>query len=390
MQHMAEMADSIREAALSPAGRARALPFAAYTDPDVHRLEMDRIFGRDWIAICASASLANPGDHFAHAIGGEPVVVLRGDDGKLRALSNVCRHRGTLLQDDGFGAAKKFVCPYHAWTYDLEGNLRGVPVPGNVEIDKSAHCLPQFRVEEWAGVVFVNLDASAESLASRLVGLERYLDPFDMSGFDTPTPPKPLETWDANWKLIVENGIESYHLFKVHRDTLETMTPTKGAFYLEGSARWTATAGWYKGVDPTASAEHPTAGLVGKGYVLVSIPPSFVAILTEDSWGWLSVFPTAADRTVVAEGSLRRGRPSLLERASKAVEENFVTAFLAEDRAICERGQRGMAARRSQGGQLVELERVVADFHHHLAWRLFGAEPAAAWRGPAAEAGTTA
>lgn len=378
-----ETTDSIRAAALSPADAARALPFEAYRSPEIYALEMDRIFTRDWVAICPSAALPNPGDHFAHAIGGEPVVVVRGDDGALRALSNVCRHRGTLLQDDGYGKMKKFVCPYHAWTYDLEGELKGVPMSGNVEIDKSAHCLPQFQVAEWQGVVFVNLDPNADPLSARLEGLDRYLEPFDMAGFDTATNPMPLEEWQANWKLIVENGIESYHLFKVHQKTLEPLSPTKDAFYLEGSARWTTTAGWYKGAEPQ-TRDHPTAGLVGKGYVLVSIPPSFVAVLTEDTWGWISVFPTAADRTVVGGGAVRRGKPSLLERGATKMAESFTSAFLAEDKMICERGQRGMEARRSRGGQLVELERIVVDFHHHWAWRVFGDEPVPAWRSPEA------
>lgn len=382
--------DTIRQAARSVLPNARCLPFEAYTSREVFDLEMERIFRRDWVAVCPSALLPNPGDHFAHAVGGEPVVVVRGEDGALRALSNVCRHRGTLLRDDGYGEMKKFVCPYHAWTYDLQGTLRGVPRPGNVEVNKAAHCLPQFQVEEWAGVVFVNVDATAEPLAKRLAGLDRHLEPFDMSGFDTVTPPSPLETWNANWKLIVENGIESYHLFQVHSETLERLSPTKTAFYLEGSARWTTTGGWNAGAEASSGGGHPTAGLVGAGYVLVSIPPSFVGILTADSWGWISVLPIAEDRTVVAAGGYRRGGPSLLERAIGSGEESFASAFLAEDRRICERNQRGMAARHSEGGPLVELERVVVDLHQHWAWRMCGDEPPPAWTSPEATAGTGA
>ncbi len=108
---MSRLLDDLRRETAVSAGQASALPFGAYSDPDVFELELERIFQRDWLALCPAANLANAGDYLAVRIGGEPLVVMRGKDGALRAMSNVCRHRGTLLLDEGFGSVDRFLCP---------------------------------------------------------------------------------------------------------------------------------------------------------------------------------------------------------------------------------------------------------------------------------------
>ena len=373
--------DEFRKIAALPAGEARSLPFSVYRDREVFDLEVERIFRRDWVAVCAEAALAEPGDTLGIDIGGEPVALVRGADGQLRALSNTCRHRGTMLLDRGAGrlGGKRIVCPYHAWSYSDAGEFRGAPYSRGVTIEREAHCLPSFRMEVWMGVVFVCLDEAAPSLGERLAGIEGHLAEFGMEGFSAAAPVTEAEVWDANWKLIVENGMESYHLFKVHEKTLEKVTPTRGAYYLEGSALWTLTGG--------AVVQNPgffgkTLGAVlgydggsgGDHYTLVSIPPSFVGIVTGDSWDWIAAHPLSPTSTRVFTGSLTRAKPDFLTRAFS---QSYATAFLEEDRRICERGQQGLASRASSGGRLVPLERVVADFHHYLGWRLFGDEPPA-------------
>lgn len=372
-----------REAAVLPAGEARSLPFSVYRDPGIFDLEMERIFRSDWVAVCAEAALAEPGDTLGIAVGGEPVALVRGADGRLRALSNTCRHRGTLLLDPGVGRldGRHLVCPYHAWSYSDSGEFLGAPYSRGVTIEREAHCLPSFRVEVWMGVVFVCLDEAAPSLAERLAGIPEHLAEFAMEGFTEAAPIAEAEVWDANWKLIVENGMESYHLFRVHEKTLEKVTPTRGAYYLEGSAPWTLTGGavvqrsgfFGKVLGAAFGYDDGTdGGSGGDHYTLVSVPPSFVGIVTGDSWDWIAAHPLSPTSTRVFTGSLTRAKPDFLTRAFS---QSYATAFLEEDRKICERGQQGMAARAASGGRLVPLERVVVDFHHYLAWRLFGEEP---------------
>ena len=122
--------------AMAPVGEASALPFAAYRDEALFALETERLFRGDWVAVCAEAALAGPGDCLAVDVGGEPVALVRGADGQLRALSNVCRHRGTLMLEPGADRLEdgRIVCPYHAWSYSDAGAFRGAPYARGADI----------------------------------------------------------------------------------------------------------------------------------------------------------------------------------------------------------------------------------------------------------------
>ncbi|MDE2669793.1 MAG: aromatic ring-hydroxylating dioxygenase subunit alpha [Chloroflexota bacterium] len=373
-----EEALALLQAAMAPAEEARALEFAAYHDQGLFALEMDRVFRGDWVAVCAEAALAKPGDYLAISVGGEPLALIRGTDGVLRALSNVCRHRGTLMLEPGADCLEQgtIVCPYHAWSYSDSGAFRGAPYTHGIEVDRDEHSLPSFRTEVWMGVVFVCLSSEAPPLAERLAGITPHLAEFDMESFAVPGPLVAPEVWEANWKLIAENGMESYHLFKVHEKTLEKVTPTRGAYYIEGSAPWTLTGGKIVqgegGVLGKLLSQLFGGATAGDHYVLVSIPPSFVGVATLDSWDWIIVHPVSPTSSNVYQGTLMRSAP---DQVTRAISDGYATAFLEEDRAICERAQAGMAAKLSRGGRLVPLERVVVDFHHYLGWRLTGESP---------------
>ena len=107
--------DDVKAAMARPFGEAGALPFHAYTNPELYELERQRLIYREWIPMCAAGALPEAGDYFAVDVAGEPVMVIRSDDGELRALSNVCRHRGTPLAAEGYGNARKFICPFHLY-----------------------------------------------------------------------------------------------------------------------------------------------------------------------------------------------------------------------------------------------------------------------------------
>lgn len=364
--------------ARQPIAEAVALPFAVYSDEAFYQREVETIFHADWVFVCNSFSVKNPGDKFAVVIGGEPVVVIRGSDGRLRAMSNVCTHRGTPLADEGFSNAPNMVCPYHSWNFTLEGELKGAPYTGSVDIDKSAHCLPQYKLEEWYGLVFVNIDGNAPPLAERYAGMESYMALYNQGAHAYGTEWE-TEVWDSNWKLVMENAMESYHLFKVHKPTLETVTPTKGAYYVEGNAEWTLTAGEYVGfMDPLRKLTGNKKTGPQNNYLLISLPPSFVGILSADgSNGYLAMLPDGPGRTFARGGALgpKPYKPS-------KVEAKFTADFFAEDKWICERAQKSMCTRNAVGGKLVELERIVQDFHRYLAVRMSGADVGATYRNP--------
>lgn len=366
------------KAALLPPEEAVALPLKVYSDAQFHEQEKRDIFYSDWVFVCNAQAIANPGDRFAVMIGDEPVVVVRGGDGALRAMSNVCTHRGTPLADEGFSTGPNMVCPYHSWNFTLEGNLKGAPFPGNIEIDKSAHCLPQFKVEEWYGLVFVNINGNAAPLSERYAPMVPYMELYNQGHYEHGEE-WATELWDSNWKLVMENAMESYHLFKVHKPTLETITPTKGAFYVKGNAEWSLTAGEYEGfINPLRKLTGSKKVGPDNHYLLISLPPSFVGIISsEGSNGYLAMLPAAAGKTY-ARGGVISHKPI---KPGKT-EQQFTADFFAEDKWICERAYKSMKSKVAKGGQFVELERIVQDFHQYLAARMTGADKSPVYSEP--------
>ena len=352
-----------------------ALPLGAYSDPEVFELEMERVFQQDWFAVCGEDELPNPGDYFAFTVASEPIVVIRSADGVLRAFSNVCRHRGTVLYDEGRGNASSVQCPYHAWSYDSCGRLTGVPYPGDAKIDKASHGLASIRLENWKGIVFINFDADAEALAPRLAGLDRYLDPFQYDRFAC-APAMPTENWKSNWKLVMENSMDWYHLFRTHPQSLNHIAATGDAFNLEGSPCWTASASPLTHAPPKRPDDPASlSDFEREHYFVLSIPPNLTFFANAESWAWLLVLPLSVDQTVVCGG----GRFSEHPDGPLAAEAQSYDQVMEEDRILCKRLQGGMSSRHSRGGQLIELDRPIKDFHHYLGWRLFDHELAQAW-----------
>ncbi len=200
----------------APLEPTRALAPRYYTDPAVFRVEQEGLLARTWQFAGHVSQLENPGDFFTFQVAGENLFCIRGTDGEIRAYFNVCQHRAHELLT-GEGNAKLIVCPYHAWTYELSGELRAGPnirsVPG---LEKSAICLSQVRVEDFCGFLFVNLDPEAQPMDSWFPGVREELQAFVPQIAQL----KPL-TWvdveeHCNWKVSVENYSECYHCARNH------------------------------------------------------------------------------------------------------------------------------------------------------------------------------
>lgn len=345
----------------------RALPNTAFRDQVWLDAELDNIWHDDWVFATTEDAIPNPGDQLPITIGRQPVLLIRNQEGKLGAVSNLCAHRGTLLVATATNG-KRLQCPYHAWTYTDGGRLLSVPFSPKNEVDKSAHCLPSYRVETWHGLIFVSLNTAVEPLSTRFAAIDHVITGHDVDGLHHWSQQQQTEVWACNWKLAILNAMESYHLFQVHPETLEPYSPTKDAYYISGSARATATGGTSKGQDD---------------YILVSLPPGFVGVFTNGSFIWQAVHPIDVGSCVVRTGGAFTSPPP--ERSSnilsKWITQGTTAAaalalpdFLPEDKAICERGQLG-ARGDYEPGQLLGVERIVADFGHYLNWRLNGVEP---------------
>jgi len=184
-----------------------------YTDPDVHALELNKVFGREWNYVCHQSQIPNHGDYMVVEVAGQSLYVIRGKDDVIRAFFNVCQHRGhELLQSSG-NIRSVVVCPYHAWSYDLTGKLRGAPKMKEVKgFDRSRFKLSEIRIEVVGGFVFLNFSADAppfremapefETIITAMVGEVENLQFVKKKDYDI----------KANWKIVTENFLEAYHV----------------------------------------------------------------------------------------------------------------------------------------------------------------------------------
>ncbi len=194
--------------------RASTLPSSYYIDPAVLAAEERRVFGTTWQLAGRLEQVREAGSYFTATVGSEPLLVIRGGDGVLRAMSNVCRHRAGPVAK-GEGKRPVLQCGYHGWTYALDGRLLTTPEMQGIEyFDARAVCLPQFGVEVWNELVFVNLDRSAPSLSDFLGDLAGALERRGYAGFRLAA----RKEWmlDCNWKVYVDNYLEGYHIPIVH------------------------------------------------------------------------------------------------------------------------------------------------------------------------------
>ncbi len=194
------------------------VPASAYADSDGFTAEMAQIFLRVPLLVALACDVREPGDYLAYDIAGRPIVVVRGDDGQIRTLLNVCRHRGARLTDDHCGSARRFTCPYHAWSYDNQGHL--VNVPGDDSFgDVDVSGLVELPTEERHGAVFASLDPEATlDLDAWLGELGESLDALRLDELYPYRVPTTIAS--PNWKLAADGYLDGYHIGYLHRNTI--------------------------------------------------------------------------------------------------------------------------------------------------------------------------
>jgi choline monooxygenase len=329
-----------------------------YTDPAMLRREEERIFARTWQLVGRTDQVEEPGCYFVASVAGERVVVVRGKDGVLRALSNVCRHRAGPVAR-GSGKRMSLQCAYHGWTYGLDGTLLGTPEVDGMEcFAKELNGLPGFRVETWNGLVFVNLDATCSPLADTLEDIPQRLGGRDFGSYSFAF----RREWyvDCNWKVYVDNYLEGYHIPLVHPglnkelDYARYRVETKRYYSIQHS--------------PVRRIE---GGRIGAGtdgggdeasYFWVF--PNLMLNVYPDNYSTNLIVPLGPERTLtVFEWFFRNpDRPEVRETVRRAVE--FSDDVQVEDIGICEEVQRGLrSATYSTGRYSVKRENGVHHFH---------------------------
>lgn len=212
------------ESSITSLDVAETLPPACYTDAAFYEFEKEAVFNHEWLCLGREEQVKASGDYFTTTIIGEPLVIVRDRGGTVRALSSVCQHRAMLVAE-GAGNTRGFVCPYHHWTYDLDGRLVGAPAMDRTcNFDKKSHSLPELKVEIWQGFIFVNFDLNAPPLATRLASLSAYLDNFQLASAELAEKITGQFAW--NWKVMFENNNDGYHASKLHQGPLHDFIPS--------------------------------------------------------------------------------------------------------------------------------------------------------------------
>jgi phenylpropionate dioxygenase-like ring-hydroxylating dioxygenase large terminal subunit len=193
-----------------------SLPAWTYRDAEFFELEKERVFAPSWQVVCHESDLPQAGDWHTLDYLGESVIVVRGKDHTLRAFTNVCRHRGSRILDGNHGCAKKFICPYHAWTYELDGSLSGVPDSASYPIlDKGKSGLVPVSMEIWRGFIFVRLKDEGPSVADMMAPYEEMIAPYrfeELKALGRVT----MRPRDVNWKNIGDNYSDGLHIPVAH------------------------------------------------------------------------------------------------------------------------------------------------------------------------------
>jgi Rieske 2Fe-2S family protein len=351
----------------------RSLERKFYVDPALFDRELEWIFARAWIMLGREQDCRKPRTARATTVGGQPIVIVRGDDGQLRGFHNVCRHRGATVANEGIACLEKptLTCPYHAWSYDLAGNLVGAPNMMCVEnFERDRYGLKPIHVKLSDGFVWVSLAGQPGDAASYFEPLTVHLRSSGAEGLiNTQTIEYEVR---ANWKLLFENYSECYHCPTVH-PALNRLTPYKGASneVLEGpilggpmslaeGVETMSTSGKYCGRALPGLSDDQRRSV----YYFTVFPSCFLSFHPD----YLLVHriePLAVDRTRVACEFLFH--PDAAARANfdprDAVE--FWDLTNRQDWEVCERVQQGARSSAFAPGPLSDLESVVAAFDRH-------------------------
>jgi len=198
-----------------------SLPQPFYNDEQVFALDMQEIFGKEWLIAGMTCEIPAKGNFISLHIGNNPIIVLRGAEGQIHAFHNVCRHRGSRLCVSEKGKVAKLVCPYHQWTYELDGRLLFAGTEMGADFNLADYSLKPVHVKTAGGYIFISLAEYPPAIDDFLQTLEHYMEPYDMENTKVAVESRLME--QANWKLVIENNRECYHCNGSHPELLKTL-----------------------------------------------------------------------------------------------------------------------------------------------------------------------
>ncbi|MDG1739383.1 MAG: aromatic ring-hydroxylating dioxygenase subunit alpha [Paracoccaceae bacterium] len=365
-----------------PIDEATTLPPEVYKSQEWYDREVETIFLKSWLLATREEEIPNPGDYVRIDIVEEPLIILRDYDGIVRALSASCRHRGSELVA-GKGNCKLLKCPYHAWSYKLNGELVAAPSMEDAKgFDKADYTLPSVRAEIWAGFVFINFNENAEPLLESLGNLPKRFASYNMQ--DMKVTRKWENRFNANWKIWVENSREGYHVRTVHRESLDTYYPgaknskflsegVPGVYEINSSDNENGlyvprnkTLPFIEGL--SQEDQDTTHFMVYYPHLLMNLPPDRIT--------FHQYFPEGPNWTRIVTWCCFPQATIDLENFEEEAEDKYyppMELFIAEDKGICELVHRGIGGRLTQRGRFCPTEeKTVHEFAAYVVDHVLG------------------
>jgi len=340
-----------------------SLPAWTYRDPEFFELEKERVFAPSWQLVCHESDLPDIGSWHTLEYLGESVIVVRGRDRALRAFSNVCRHRGSRIVDGASGCARKLVCPYHAWAYELDGSLSGVPGgAGYPGLDKSVHGLAVVSLEVWRGFVFVRLRDEGPSVAGMMAPYEATIAPYrfeDLQAIGRIT----LRPRTVNWKNVGDNYSDGLHIPVAHPgltrlfgrsygvEAREHVDRMWGDLQERPSANWSERA--YQSLLPEVAHLPPEQQ---RHWLYFKLWPNVAFDIYPDQVDFMQWLPVSPTESLIREISYALPDDRREMRAARYLNWRINRQVNAEDTVLITRVQQGMQSRTFSVGPLSEEE----------------------------------
>jgi len=364
------LTDAEVDAVRRPLAAASLLPPRVYIDPETFRIEREKLFPSGWMPVCHVSDLEAPGAYVARHLVGEPVFAVRDRQGDIRIFSNVCRHRNTtLVSGQGTCKGNRIVCPYHGWTYGLDGGLLAAPFMNDVEgFVRRDIGLPELRHEVWHGFVFVNIDGKAAPLAETLAELEPMVAPYGYAEMERFELKRVRVPW--NWKISLENFSEAYHQPWVHPESAEKGFPADKAVYYENpNNAWSLFRLHERDneIYPLFAPAIPSLDDAYRRFVSVFNIYPYFHCLSDAATPLLLDFNIFGpeDHEMVWSLLLPRGTretPDLEARLDGF--RAFIEPIMVEDVEVCTGIAAGVQSRFTRAGRLSLMERAVHQFHN--------------------------
>jgi len=356
-------------AVTSDFNRSSGIPPACYADDALLELERRAIFLDGWVGIGPLDRWQNSGDYTTLEIAGEPLILLRDREGVLRAFANSCRHRGSQLLE-GSGSCRKIRCPFHWWTYDLEGRLKVYPrMESAAGFDPAENGLVEFPVASRNGLAFVSLVESPPGISDWLGDFDAFHSAWRLDDLVT-TRVREFDV-PCNWKTFIEVFNEYYHLPSVHPDSINWLYPEPDPVD-EVSGEYTTQFGATAGAaalmaDDQSQALPVAAGMQGRyrqGTRYTWIFPNLTFAASQDSLWMYQAYPLSAERSHIVQTIAFPSASLELEDFASRAERYYarIDAALDEDLPFLEKQQRGLKSRFARPGRFAALEPSVGRF----------------------------